>query len=269
MLLHCRNEPAAAAATPGPSVRLSMWGRDPAEPTAVPQDGAGSKPHAAAEPGPGPTPGSEPGSTSGLPGEHRPQRMAPSCQHLHQQQVGTDDESPDQHDGWSLFFFCKYRWPSLPLYSVYPQQSQSQYSTQPNGGMYSSNNNMNMAVMANNAGNMNQMSGQMSSMNTEQVRDDIVCWLFTVLMLISSFNLYSLCYFHHYRWVTAAWSWSSWWKLTCYRKTAKPILWVKTNKTSDFLYKFESKISLDEWHDSDFPSSVAEFLLTPAEAETR
>ena len=106
MLLHCRNEPAAAAAaTPGPSVRLSMWGRDPAEPTAVPQDGAGSKPHASAEPGPGPTPGSEPGSTSGLPGEHRPQRMAPSCQHLHQQQVGTDDESPDQHDGWSLFFF--------------------------------------------------------------------------------------------------------------------------------------------------------------------
>lgn len=87
LLLHCRNEPAAAA-TPGPSIRLSMWGRDPAEPSAVPQDGAGSKPHAAAEPGP--TSGSEPRSTSGLPGEHRPQRMAPSCQHLHQQQVGTD-----------------------------------------------------------------------------------------------------------------------------------------------------------------------------------
>lgn len=87
MLLCCRNEPAAAA-TPGPSIRLSMWGRDPAEPSAVPQDGAGSKPHAAAEPGP--TPGAEPGSTSGLPGEHRPQWMAASCQHLHQQQVGTD-----------------------------------------------------------------------------------------------------------------------------------------------------------------------------------
>lgn len=55
--------------------------------------------------------------------------------------------------------------------SVYPQQSQSQYSTQPNGGMYSSNNNMNLAVMASNGGNMNQMSGQMSSMNTEQVSD--------------------------------------------------------------------------------------------------
>ncbi|XP_073346646.1 nuclear receptor coactivator 2-like isoform X2 [Pagrus major] len=55
--------------------------------------------------------------------------------------------------------------------SVYPQQSQSQYSTQPNGGMYSSNNNMNLGVMASNGGNMNQMSGQMSSMNTEQVSD--------------------------------------------------------------------------------------------------
>ncbi|KAF1384226.1 hypothetical protein PFLUV_G00140520 [Perca fluviatilis] len=55
---------------------------------------------------------------------------------------------------------------------VYPQQFQSQYSTQPNGGMYNSNNNnMNLGVMANNGGNMNQMSRQMSSMNTEQVRD--------------------------------------------------------------------------------------------------
>ncbi|XP_032387807.1 nuclear receptor coactivator 2 isoform X5 [Etheostoma spectabile] len=55
---------------------------------------------------------------------------------------------------------------------VYPQQSQSQYSTQPNGGMYnSSNNNMNLGVMANNGGNMNQMSRPMSSMNTEQARD--------------------------------------------------------------------------------------------------
>ncbi|XP_059200078.1 nuclear receptor coactivator 2-like isoform X3 [Centropristis striata] len=56
--------------------------------------------------------------------------------------------------------------------SVYPQQSQSQYSTQPNGGMYNSNNNMSLGVMASNGGNMNQMSGQMSSMNTEQVNDD-------------------------------------------------------------------------------------------------
>ncbi|XP_018528217.1 nuclear receptor coactivator 2 isoform X1 [Lates calcarifer] len=58
--------------------------------------------------------------------------------------------------------------------SVYPQQSQSQYSTQPNGGMYNGNNNMNMGVMANSGGNMNHMSGQMSSMNsmnTEQVSD--------------------------------------------------------------------------------------------------
>lgn len=46
--------------------------------------------------------------------------------------------------------------------------------------MYSSNNNMNLAVMASNGGNMNQMSGQMSSMNTEQVRDEqfAVCLLF-------------------------------------------------------------------------------------------
>nr|XP_046264837.1 nuclear receptor coactivator 2-like isoform X2 [Scatophagus argus] len=55
--------------------------------------------------------------------------------------------------------------------NVYPQQSQSQYSTQPSAGMYSSNNNMNLGVMASSGGNMNQMSGQMSSMNTEQVSD--------------------------------------------------------------------------------------------------
>ncbi|XP_070774696.1 nuclear receptor coactivator 2-like [Enoplosus armatus] len=54
--------------------------------------------------------------------------------------------------------------------SVYPQQSPSQYSTQPNGGLYS-NNNVNLRVMTSNGGNMNQMSGPMSSMNTEQVND--------------------------------------------------------------------------------------------------
>ncbi|XP_051808936.1 nuclear receptor coactivator 2-like isoform X2 [Acanthochromis polyacanthus] len=56
--------------------------------------------------------------------------------------------------------------------SVYPQQSQSQYSTQPSGGMYGSSNSMNLGVaLASNGGNMNPMSGQMSSMNTEQVTD--------------------------------------------------------------------------------------------------
>ncbi|KAM9323472.1 nuclear receptor coactivator 2-like [Pholidichthys leucotaenia] len=51
--------------------------------------------------------------------------------------------------------------------SVYqPQQSQSQYCTQPNGGMYNGNSNMNLAVV----GNMNPMSGHIrSTMNTEQV----------------------------------------------------------------------------------------------------
>lgn len=54
--------------------------------------------------------------------------------------------------------------------SVYTQQSQSQYSTQPNAGMYGSSN-MNMGVaMVSNSSNMSQMSGQLSSMNTEQVR---------------------------------------------------------------------------------------------------
>ncbi|XP_010785487.1 nuclear receptor coactivator 2 [Notothenia coriiceps] len=56
--------------------------------------------------------------------------------------------------------------------SVYPQQSQSQYSTQPTAGMYNNPNTMNLGVMAGSSGgNMNQMSGQMSSMNTEQVED--------------------------------------------------------------------------------------------------
>ncbi|XP_042353262.1 nuclear receptor coactivator 2-like isoform X3 [Plectropomus leopardus] len=56
--------------------------------------------------------------------------------------------------------------------SVYPQQSQSQYSTQPNGGMYNNSNSMNLGDMASSGGNMNLMSGPMSSMNSEQVRDD-------------------------------------------------------------------------------------------------
>lgn len=177
----CRNEPAAA--TPGPRGRFSMWGCNPAEPPTVSQDGARSKPHAAAAPGPNPAPGSDPGRTTGLPGEHRPQRMAPACQHLHQQQVTTKFTrlisdmiwasfnikltyiSPHHH--LSLFVNVMHAlWLSLPPPSVYPQQSQSQYSTQPNGGMYSSNNNVNLRV--------NPMSGQMSSMasmNTEQVRD--------------------------------------------------------------------------------------------------
>ncbi|XP_053293905.1 nuclear receptor coactivator 2 [Pleuronectes platessa] len=57
--------------------------------------------------------------------------------------------------------------------SVYPQQSQSQFSTQANAGMYNGNNHgMNMGVLAGNGGNMSQMSGQMSSMSTEQVSDN-------------------------------------------------------------------------------------------------
>ncbi|XP_072220767.1 nuclear receptor coactivator 2-like isoform X3 [Leuresthes tenuis] len=56
-------------------------------------------------------------------------------------------------------------------FSVYPQQSQSQYSTQPTGGIYNSSSNMNLGVaMSGNGGNMNPLSGQMSSMN-EQVSD--------------------------------------------------------------------------------------------------
>ncbi|XP_026168947.1 nuclear receptor coactivator 2-like isoform X2 [Mastacembelus armatus] len=58
--------------------------------------------------------------------------------------------------------------------SVFSQQSQSQYATQPSGGMYSGSNHMNLGVMASNGGSMNQMSGQMSSMasmNPEQVSD--------------------------------------------------------------------------------------------------
>lgn len=54
----------------------------------------------------------------------------------------------------------------MPLFSVYPQHPQSQYSAQPNVGMYSTNNSMNLAVMASGGGSVNQMS----SMNTEQVR---------------------------------------------------------------------------------------------------
>ncbi|KAF7648320.1 hypothetical protein LDENG_00158620 [Lucifuga dentata] len=60
--------------------------------------------------------------------------------------------------------------------SMYSQQSQSQYATQPNGGMYNSNSsNMNVGVaMSSNGGNMSQMSGQMGSMTsmaTDQVSD--------------------------------------------------------------------------------------------------
>ncbi|XP_067331323.1 nuclear receptor coactivator 2-like isoform X1 [Channa argus] len=60
---------------------------------------------------------------------------------------------------------------SLHVSSMYPQQPQSQYSTQPNRGMYNGNNSMNLGVMASSGGNMNQMSGQMSSVNTEQLSD--------------------------------------------------------------------------------------------------
>ncbi|XP_041848108.1 nuclear receptor coactivator 2-like isoform X2 [Melanotaenia boesemani] len=55
--------------------------------------------------------------------------------------------------------------------SVYPQQSQSQYSTQPSGGIYNNSSNMNLGVgIGSSSGNMNPMSGQMSSMN-DQVSD--------------------------------------------------------------------------------------------------
>ncbi|XP_060899494.1 nuclear receptor coactivator 2-like isoform X2 [Labrus mixtus] len=73
--------------------------------------------------------------------------------------------------------------------SMYPQQSQSQYSAQPSGGMYNNNNNnnnsnnMNLGVMASNGGNMNQMSAQVSSMNTEQVCDSILGQLAEIDML--------------------------------------------------------------------------------------
>ncbi|KAM3604316.1 uncharacterized protein V6R79_009365 [Siganus canaliculatus] len=52
--------------------------------------------------------------------------------------------------------------------SVYPQ-SQPQFSTQPNAAMY--NNTVNLGVMGSNSTNMNQLSGQMSTMSSEQVSD--------------------------------------------------------------------------------------------------
>ncbi|XP_028987091.1 nuclear receptor coactivator 2-like isoform X2 [Betta splendens] len=51
--------------------------------------------------------------------------------------------------------------------SVYPQQSQ--YSTQPNGGMYHSSSTMNLGVMSSSGSNMNQLPGQMTPMSSEQV----------------------------------------------------------------------------------------------------
>uniref|UniRef100_A0AAQ5YHH0 Nuclear receptor coactivator 2 n=1 Tax=Amphiprion ocellaris TaxID=80972 RepID=A0AAQ5YHH0_AMPOC len=48
-------------------------------------------------------------------------------------------------------------------------------STSNSGGMYGGSNSMNLGVaMAGNGGNMNPMSGQMSSMNTEQVKKDTI-----------------------------------------------------------------------------------------------
>lgn len=75
---------------------------------------------------------------------------------------------------------------------MYPQQSQSQYSTQPSAVMYSNNNNMNLGVMANNGGNVSQMSGQMSSMNTEQVRHQLHVAASTYRVPPGSLGLYPL-----------------------------------------------------------------------------
>lgn len=87
-----RNEPAAASGS-----RLFMWGCHPTEPSVVPQDGTGSESHAATESGPttNPTPGAKPRGTPQLPVQHRPQRMASTCQHLHQQQVKPINDSPN------------------------------------------------------------------------------------------------------------------------------------------------------------------------------
>lgn len=83
-----RNEPTAASGS-----RLFMWGCHPTEPSVVPQDGAGSESHAATESGPTakPTPGAKPRGTPQLPVQHWPQRVASTCQHLHQQQVKPND----------------------------------------------------------------------------------------------------------------------------------------------------------------------------------
>lgn len=155
----CRNEPAAAAA----GSRVFMWGHHPTEPSVVPQDGPGSEPHAAAGSGPAtdPTAGSEPRGTSQLPSHQWPQWLASTGQHLLQQQV---------KQAVIIGVCVEMRTCSLtglPGLSVYPQQSQ--YSTQPNGGMYHSNNTINLGVMSSSGSNMNQLPGQMTPMSTEQV----------------------------------------------------------------------------------------------------
>lgn len=59
--------------------------------------------------------------------------------------------------------------------------------------MYSANNNnMNLGVMANNGSNVSQMSGQMSSMNTEQVRDELHVSASTYWVPPGSLGLYPL-----------------------------------------------------------------------------
>lgn len=168
---------------------FSVWTGHTAEPPAVPQDGAGSEPHAPAEPGtkPSSTPGSKPGRTTQLSVERRPQRMGSACKRPHQQQVATSILPT------LLLFFCFFTILMCKIlqclcvcsfFSVYSQQSQ--YSTQPNGGMYSSSS-INLGVsMGNSGASMNPMSGQMSSMN-EQVT--VTLFKMTFLQLLPSLTL--------------------------------------------------------------------------------